>query len=67
VSRGENKNRTLKHSNVVRRWDTKELLENDELTVAMPSGLDPANSAVVLYIQHRKNLKILGAAKINLK
>jgi hypothetical protein len=67
VSRGENKNKTLKHNNIVRKFDTTELLETGEWKIALPPDLDPGNSALVLYIQHRKTLKVLGATRVNLK
>jgi hypothetical protein len=66
VQRGENKSRTLKHSNIVRKFEVTDLLENGDLKLTLPADLDPANSAVVLYIQHPKNLKVLGASMIHL-
>jgi hypothetical protein len=67
VKHGENKNRTLKHYNIVRKLETIDPLAQGELTVTMPASLDPGKCAVVLFMQHKRNLKILGAIKINLR
>jgi len=67
VKRGENKNKTLRHYNVVRKLDTADPLIQGELTTTVPPSLDPGKCAVVLFMQHKKNLKMLGAVKINLK
>jgi hypothetical protein len=64
VRRGENKNRTLEHYNVVREFETIELNKNGEVMINIGENF---NGTVILYIQHRKNFKVLGASKINLK
>lgn len=66
IKRGENKNRRLKHFNVVRELQSVELLPSAECQLAFPQDLDPKNCAVVLFIQNQKNLKVLGASQINL-
>jgi hypothetical protein len=66
VKRGENKNRILKHYNVVRELQTMELLPSGESKITLPADLDPNNSAVVIFVQHQRNLKVLGAVKIPL-
>jgi hypothetical protein len=67
VKRGENKNKTLKHYNVVRTLDRTDLLRQGEFITKMPTGFDPQNGAVVIFIQHKRTLKISGAVKISLK
>ena len=66
VQRGENKNKTLQHYNVVRKLETADLLPTGEFKMTMPADLDPSNCAVVLFIQHQRNLSVLGAQKISL-
>lgn len=65
IQRGENKNKKLKHYNVVRELQSADLLPSGESQVTLPQDLDPNNSAIIAYIQHQRNLKILGATRIN--
>ena len=66
VKRGENKDRLLKHYNVVRKFETVNIAESGELKITAPEGLDLNKCEIVLYVQHRRNLKILGASQIDL-
>ncbi len=66
VKKGENKDRLLKHYNVVRKFETVNLMDNGEVKVTAPTDLDLNKCGVVLYVQHRRNLKVLGASIIDL-
>lgn len=66
VARGENKNRTLKHFNVVREFKTLELKKQDTISLRAVENLAIDNMEIVLYVQHKKTLRILGASKISL-
>lgn len=65
VTKGENKNKTLKHFNVVREFQTLPLKRADGLTIPIPvrSGDD---LEVVIYVQ-RKNMKIVSALKVGVE
>jgi len=67
VKNGENKNRVLKHYNVVRKFHTVDLEPSGQLTLELPPNLDLNKCELVLYVQHRRNLKVLGASRIVLK
>lgn len=62
VTGGENKNKKLKHFNVVREFQTRPLKREDSLTMPIhPKAGDDLE--VVIYVQ-RKNLKIVSAVKV---
>jgi hypothetical protein len=63
VLRGENKNRTLKHFNVVREFETRELKKQDMIKFAKVKDLALSNTEIVLYVQHKKSMRIGGAIK----
>lgn len=67
ISRGENKDRVLKHYNVVRKFETVELADKGAVKLTGPTDVDLSKCEVVLYIQHRRNLSVLGASRIDLK
>ena len=67
VKNGENKNRVLKHYNVVRKFNTVDLEPSGQLTLESPPGLDLNKCELVLYVQHRRNLRVMGASRIVLK
>lgn len=67
ILRGENKNRTLRHYHVVRVFASCDLQQSDTLRVLKPKDLEVSNAAVVLYVQHKRSLKIAGAAQIDIK
>jgi hypothetical protein len=64
IARGENKNRTLKHFNVVREFKTLESKKQDTVKFHAIQDLDIGNMEVVLYVQNKKTMKIGGASKI---
>lgn len=66
VSRGENAGRKLAHNNVVRAFQTVSALADGSVTLTFPEGFDPANGAVVAYVQGKQRLDIRGAAQRNL-
>jgi hypothetical protein len=63
VTRGENKDRTLKHFNVVREFKTLELREQGVIKFAKVKDLQVNNMEIVLYVQHKKTMRIGGAFK----
>jgi hypothetical protein len=67
IMRGENKNRTLKHFNVVRVFKTVELTENGSVSLPVLADLSPDNMEIVLYVQHKKSWRIAGASKITMQ
>jgi hypothetical protein len=62
VTRGENKNRTLKHFNVVREFQTLALKHEGSLSMPVNSKAGD-DLEVVVYVQ-RRNMKIVGAVKV---
>jgi len=66
VTSGENKNRLLKHYNVVRKFQTVDLQSTDEVKIDAPADLDLSKCELVLYVQHRRNLSVMGATRIEL-
>lgn len=66
VARGENAGRKLVHNNVVRAFQTVPALAGGSVTLTLPAGFDPANGAVVAYVQGQRQLDIRGASQINL-
>ncbi len=67
VKNGENKNRVLKHYNVVRKFHTADLEPSGQVKLESPPGLDLNKCELVLYVQHRRNLRVMGASRIVLK
>lgn len=63
VTRGENKNRTLKHFNVVREFKTLDLKKKDVIMFSRIKDIPIHNMEVVLYVQHKKTMRIAGALK----
>lgn len=66
VKNGENKDRLLRHHNVVRNFQTINLEPRGRVQMEMGADSDLKNYEVVLYVQHRRNLEILGATKMKL-
>lgn len=64
VTRGENKSKTLRHFNVVRQFKTLELKEQGVVMLKNVDNLPITNSEVVLFVQQKKLLRIVGATKI---
>jgi hypothetical protein len=67
ILKGENKNRTLRHYQVVRVFASHEIQESGIISLLKPKDLPVDNAAVVLYVQHKRSLKISGAAQIDIK
>jgi len=61
ILRGENKNRKLKHYNVVRIFHSEDAKEEGEVAITWPSDLAPEKGNVIAYLQHKKTLKIVAA------
>lgn len=61
VSRGENRGRTLSHTNVVRVFETLPATSGSR-TLSFPDGLSPSNTSVVAYVQESEVGAVLGAA-----
>lgn len=66
VPRGENAGRKLVHNNVVRDFRTVSASPEGSVTLTFPGGFDPANGAIVAYIQGQQRLDIRGALQVNL-
>lgn len=65
--RGENKGKTLKHDNVVRVFDDAQLTgDSVEFDLVVPGDVDREQASVIVYVQDRRTLKILGVTRVNL-
>lgn len=60
ITRGENKSRVLKHYNVVREFATRIMIRQDTVIIPLTSNPELNNTAIVLYVQHKKTMKIAG-------
>ncbi|NNF58339.1 MAG: DUF1223 domain-containing protein [Rhodothermaceae bacterium] len=60
VARGENRGRTLHHTNIVRTFDTVEATSGFRV-LTLPEGLSPDDVRVVAYVQEGRVGPILGA------
>ncbi|MEQ1585406.1 MAG: DUF1223 domain-containing protein [Cyclobacteriaceae bacterium] len=67
IPRGENKNRTLKHSNVVRVFETIAPQKSGNMSIRLPQDLAAEKCSIVLYTQNPKTLKINGVTKLDLE
>ncbi|GAB3711000.1 hypothetical protein GCM10027592_48160 [Spirosoma flavus] len=66
VQRGENAGRKLIHNNVVRSFQTVSASPEGSVTLTFPDGFEPANGAIVAYVQGQQRLDIRGASQVNL-
>lgn len=66
VGRGENAGRKLTHNNVVRAFQTVPAAAHGTVTLNLPAGFDPANGAVIAYVQGKERLDVRGASQLNL-
>jgi hypothetical protein len=69
VAAGENGGRTLKHTNVVRAFDTHALTTADstgQITLKLPADAVLKNVAVVGFVQDEKTMHISGAAAVEM-
>lgn len=65
--RGENKGRTLKHDNVVREFETVALSgDSIKIDLEVPSDVDRENASIIVYVQDKHTLKILGVTRVEL-
>ncbi len=66
IKRGENKNKVLNYSYVVRTFKTLMLHENGKggVNIAIPSHVKKENTHLIAYIQNPKNLEIIGASAL---
>lgn len=63
VTRGENRGRTLTHTNTVRVYRLQDLNDrNGKIRFSLPADLKPANARVIVWVQHSRTLHIVGAA-----
>ena len=67
VTRGENANRRLRHTNVVRDFQSTPASQTQTISLDAPSELDPSKASVVVYVQNQSSLQILGAARVDLQ
>lgn len=63
VPRGENAGETLKHSNVVRAWESVDLQSktSGDVTLELPHDMNLTQSRVIAFAQESKTMKVLGA------
>ncbi|MEO9965251.1 MAG: DUF1223 domain-containing protein [Reichenbachiella sp.] len=66
VSRGENRNKTLVHSNVVRAFYTSPIKNMDQIEFDLPQLSDQSEYEVVIYVQNPHTLKISAVTKVTL-
>ena len=63
VTRGENRDRHLTHDGVVRRLSIRAPSPSGELQVNLPKDFRAGQGAVVVLLQERSSMKIMGAAR----
>lgn len=61
VKRGENRNRTLSHENVVRAFETV-YAGKGSLVLYFPASVKLANASVFAYAQNQATMEVLGAS-----
>ncbi len=68
VRRGENSGATLKHANAVRAWETVDPPSGrtDHVELTVPKDLRHDHSRVIVYIQNRETMEVLGATQTDL-
>ena len=66
VLRGENRGRTLMHEGVVRAFAAVDATSRGEVVLTAPEGTKRDNATVVLLLQDRASMKVLGAARSQL-
>lgn len=62
IKRGENEGRTLKNENVVRQFVSQRANASGQIDFALSPMPDKSNCAVVAYLQHENDSKVIGAA-----
>lgn len=66
VPRGENKNKTLVHANVVRAFTSTPAKTNGSVSISLPELSENADYDIIAYIQNKETLQITGTGKIHL-
>jgi hypothetical protein len=66
VSRGENRNRTLHHDNVVRFFTIISADRTGELKIDLPRDMDLSKSSVIGYIQETSSMGITAASSLSI-
>ena len=66
VTRGENRNKTLRNDNVVREFKSVTDLEKGQLDLSLPKNYDESKSAIIAYTQDQNTFWVTGATKIDL-
>lgn len=66
VTRGENQGRELRHDRVVRTMAQADGAPGERMVLHLdvPSGVKPTHAAVVVLVQDRSTLRVLGAAEL---
>jgi hypothetical protein len=67
VPRGENAGKLLKHDNVVMTLDSFPLGKTGQLKLSIPASTNPSGYELILFIQERNSLKIVGATRLKLR
>ena len=67
IPRGENKDRTLQHTNVVRVFETITPQKSGEITIKLPEDIATDKFKIVVYTQHPRTMQISGAVEDTLK
>ncbi len=63
VTDGENRGKSLKHDNVVRVFRTEPLTKRSaEVSLRIPEGVKAPRMKVVVFVQDKESLEVLGAA-----
>ena len=67
VRSGENSGRTLRHTNVVRAFESAPAKATRSFEFEAPSNLDPSRASIIVYAQDRTSMQVLGAARVDLR
>jgi hypothetical protein len=67
VRSGENAGRTLRHANVVRAFKSAPAETIRSFEFDAPSDVDPGEASIIVYVQDQTSLRILGAARVDLR
>lgn len=66
IPRGENRNKILRHDNVVRSFTSKPMTQEGKSVIFIPDRFVVANGSVIAYVQNKNSLKITGATALDL-
>lgn len=62
IPRGENRNKTLHHDNVVRSFTSLGISEKGEIDIKLPDGFNLKNGSIIAYVQNTTSMEITGAS-----